>query len=311
MNSDDFANKLCVEWDKEAYKMKFSEINQFRALMKSFGNLKSAFKVEEFHGMKHQVKFVGAGKWGRNPARCEISDLLFLSYTTVPEFKARITFLQAKKSNGQYYILHCCYFSCCNCFLSPHPLRFMANLEQWDLLSRRPSVTPHPPFRCKNNILSGAILPSVGSIGVFHETGGVRDFFYMSADIASPLNSPSNKHATLEKRKVNPFRQIKGFGECVFSGCVYSFAKNLFEIKIGTPLEGNHLDSMDDGLYRKEMREWIASILRGHLISSDRDELLDRELLAYLSSDEEGEWIENPPSIIILNCNSDEKDRPE
>lgn len=172
MNSILFAHQLSKVWNIESCKSNFSEIQQFRALMRSFSSLKNNFKVEEFHGMKHQVIFNGEGSWGRSPARCEISDLLIVSYRKYPTFQARATLLQAKKSNDKHSNL-------CSTSSNLIPsIDFKANLEQWDLLSRRPNVLPYKPFDCRPDILSGAILPSIGSLGVFHKIASKKyDFF--------------------------------------------------------------------------------------------------------------------------------------
>ena len=113
MQSTLFAQELENAWSTESSKSNFSEVQQFRALIISFGSLSHPFKVEEFHGMKHQVVFNGQGSWGRPSARCEISDLLIVSYRKNPEFEARATLLQAKKSNEKHTNL-------CNGFHKAH-----------------------------------------------------------------------------------------------------------------------------------------------------------------------------------------------
>lgn len=193
MQSALFATALEMAWRSESEKSNFSEVQQFRALMRSFSSLSLPFKIEEFHGMKYQVVFNGQGSWGRPSARCEISDLLVISYRKSPQFQARATLLQAKKSNEKHPSL-------CGGFPNSIPYTdFKANLEQWDLLSRRPNVLPYPPFDCHPEILSGAILPSIGSLGVFHRISA-KDygFFYMTADSAEPISSPKKKHAKLK-----------------------------------------------------------------------------------------------------------------
>ena len=202
MNKHYFARALNKAWHKESSKSLFTEVQQFRALKRSFKSLKGSYKVEEFHGMKHQVIFKGKGSWGRNPARCEISDLLIVTYQKKPKFHARATFLQAKRSTSTHKNL-CSYWPKWSA-----PVKFQANLEQWDLLSRRPRVKPHPPFKCHPEILNGAILSSIGSIGVFHKISRKNyDFFYLSADIANPLSSaPKQKYASLKVKRVKNSR---------------------------------------------------------------------------------------------------------
>ncbi|WP_157760840.1 hypothetical protein [Hydrogenovibrio halophilus] len=311
MISRHFAAALSNAWRAESSKSNFSEVQQFRALMRSFNSLTGLFKLEEFHGMKHQVLFNGKGSWGRPSARCEISDLLIVSYKTKPKFEARVTLLQAKKSNDK----HSGFCPICpSLFSICHGLckyivqtNFKANLEQWDLLSRRPDVLPYPPFKCKPDILSGAILPSVGSIGVFHKLKKNHyDFFYMSADMAEPLGSPTQKHAKLKTKSGNVIRKIKGYEECVFACNIFMFSTALFNLKIGTPIEKDNTIDVKDDLYRNSFRGWIRSILFSHLEMTNNNSIIARELLEYLQSDQEEDFMREPPATVLINCDDHE-----
>lgn len=304
MQSQMFAKALANAWRVESSKARFSEVQQFRALMRSFASINRTFKLEEFHGTKHQVVFNGKGSWGRPSARCEISDLLIISYKTQPEFQARATLLQAKKSNEKHDNL------CKNWPTNIAPTSFKANLEQWDLLSRRPHVLPYPPFECHPDILSGAILPSVGSIGIFHKVHGKKyDFFYMSADMAEPLSSPTRKHAKLKTKAGSLVRTINGYDECVFTCCLPIFAEALFSMKIGTPIENTNATNIKDERYRNNFREWLKSVLYSHLEMTNNDSLLARELLEHLPSDQEGNFMNEPPSTVLINCDDIEFNR--
>ncbi|KAF7766378.1 hypothetical protein PUND_a2195 [Pseudoalteromonas undina] len=301
MTSQHFAAALLNAWKIESSKSRFSEVQQFRALMRSFGSLNKSFKLEEFHGMKHQVVFNGQGTWGRPSARCEISDLLIVSYKTKPVFEARATLLQAKKSNEKHPNI---------CSSWPNNIAqtsFKANLEQWDLLSRRPDVLPYPPFECKPDILSGAILPSVGSLGIFHKVKGTEyDFFYMSADMAEPLSAPTRKHAKLKTKKGNLIRTISGYEECVFTCCLPTFAEALYKLKIGTPIQKDNPVDIKDERYRNSFRGWLKSVLYSHLEMTNNNSELARELLEYLPSDQGGGFMMEPPATILINCDANE-----
>ncbi|HCE2379153.1 TPA: hypothetical protein ACN33E_004129 [Vibrio parahaemolyticus] len=301
MTSLKFAAALTNAWNIESSKSKFSEVQQFRALMRSFGSLKKPFKLEEFHGMKHQVVFNGKGTWGRPSARCEISDLLIVSYKTKPRFEARATLLQAKKSNEKHTGI------CSSWPINVAQTSFKANLEQWDLLSRRPNVLPYPPFECQPDILSGALLPSVGSIGVFHKVKGTQyDFFYMSADMAEPLSSPTRKHAKLKTKTGNLMRTISGYEECVFTCCLPTFARALYDLKIGTPIEEDNPVDIKDERYRNSFRGWLKSVLYSHLEMTNNDSELARELLEYLPSDQDDVFMTEPPATVLINCDANE-----
>lgn len=301
MTSQHFAAALLNAWKVESSKSRFSEVQQFRALMRSFGSLNKSFKLEEFHGMKHQVVFNGQGTWGRPSARCEISDLLIVSYRTKPVFEARATLLQAKKSNEKHFGI------CSSWPNNVAQTSFKANLEQWDLLSRRPDVLPYPPFECKPDILSGAILPSVGSIGVFHKVKGTQyDFFYMSADMAEPLSAPTRKHAKLKTKTGNLMRTISGYEECVFTCCLPTFAEALYNLKIGTPIEKDNPVDIKDERYRNSFRGWLKSVLYSHLEMTNNNSGLARELLEYLPSDQDGGFMMEPPATILINSDANE-----
>lgn len=301
MNNQGFAAALQSAWSTESRKAKFSEVQQFRALMKSFASLGGPFKVEEFHGMKHQIVFNGKGSWGRPSARCEISDLLIVAYRSKPYFQARATLLQAKKSNEKHSNL-------CDDWPNSIPVtNFKANLEQWDLLSRRPNVLPYPPFDCHPEILSGAILPSVGSIGVFHKRSGkVYDFFYMSADLSAPLSSPTRKFAKLKTLPGTRLRHMHGYDECTFACCMPTFASSLYDLEIGTPIEPNNTVNEKDARYRNNFRGWLRTVLFSHLEMTNNDSALARELLEYLESDYEGEFMPQPPKLVLINADNSE-----
>ena len=292
-----FATKLEKAWHAESSKSKFSEIQQFRALMRSFHSLGSSFKIEEFHGMKHQVVFNGQGSWGRSSARCEISDLLIISYKKNPEFQARATLLQAKKSNDKHLNL------CNGSSISIPYTDFKANLEQWDLLSRRPHVIPHPPFACHPEILSGAILPSIGSLGVFHKISSKSyGFFYMSADVAEPLNSPKRRYAKLKTKRLKSSRNIGGYAECTYACCLFTFAKALYDLEIGTPIEPKNTISGKDSNYRNIFRGWLRTVLYRHLEITSSESLLAMDLISQLESSYDSELMLEPPSLLIINC---------
>ncbi|WP_201606076.1 hypothetical protein [Psychrobacter immobilis] len=297
MNSILFAHQLLKVWNIESCKSNFSEIQQFRALMRSFSSLKNNFKVEEFHGMKHQVIFNGQGSWGRAPARCEISDLLIVSYSKHPTFQARATLLQAKKSNDKHSNL-------CSTSSNLIPsIDFKANLEQWDLLSRRPNVLPYKPFDCNPDILSGAILPSIGSLGVFHKISNKNyDFFYMSADAAEPLSSPKRKYAKLKTKTLKSSRNISGYVECTYACCLFTFAKALYNLEIGTPIEPKNTVSIEDINYRNIFRGWLRTVLYSHLEVTNNESSLASDLINQLESSYDGELMSEPPSLLLINC---------
>lgn len=304
MSSKKFAEQLTSAWHKHSSKANFSEVKQFRALMDSFSELKNNFEIEEFHGMKHQVIFNGKGTWGRNPARCEISDLLVISYNDNPtSSQIRATFIQAKKSNEKHSL----------CQDWPNKIsqtNFKGNLEQWDLLSRRPQVIPYPPFHCDSNILKDAILPSIGSIIVFHKISSkVNNLFYISADKLKPLSSPTptTRFAKLKTLSGKTIRTIQGYNERVFTCCITTFAESLYNLEIGTPIHKENGLTEKEDLYRKDFRKWIGNIVFSHIkatkdIDSMKKISSSERVMEFLDIDTP-EDIENPPALLVLKNN--------
>ncbi len=307
MKKNDFANKLTDAWDRESSKSNFSEIQQFRALIRSFKSLEKDFDIEEFHGMKHQVIFNGKGSWGRSPARCEISDLLVVIYNeNTSNLEVRVTFIQAKKSNDKHNYL------CRNWQKITTPIKFQANLEQWDLLSRRPHVIPHKPFKCPPEILNGAILPSVGSIIVFHKKSKNNyNFFYMSADILSPVTAPKGKYAKLQVLNKKLLRNISGHDERVFACCVNTFAQSLYNFEIGTPIHHEPGLSPREQIYRDIFRDWINSVISSHISVTNEDEInntkVSRQLLEKLNLNPSDDLMKNPPKLLVLRSGKNDK----
>ena len=302
MLDEEFANHLTAAWHVESGKAKFSEVQQFRALMKSFAALPSQFRVEEFHGMKHQVVFNGEGSWGRSKAQCEISDLLIVAYRTDPRFEARVTLLQAKRSVEKHDGL-CKYWPD-----ESAPTSFKANLEQWDLLSRRPYVLPCKPFDCHPEILSGALLPSIGSLGIFHKVKSKNyNFFYLSADIACPKGTPKRKYAKLKVKKVRGSRITNGYVERVFACCISMFAKSLYNLEIGTPIQDESGLVAQDEKYRNMLRGWLKCVLSSHININMgvADSVVARDLIGRLSSEYEQPFMTEPPTILIINSEVD------
>jgi hypothetical protein len=268
--ADDFADLLSDSFQQEAAKATFSEVQLFRALIRAFASLPANFHAEEYHGPKHQVFFNGVGAWARTPARCELCDVVFLAYRTRPTFQARTTFLQAKLSKEKHPAL---------CSNYPHfadQIDFKANLEQWDLLARRPPILPAPPFEAHPLLLQDAVLPSVGSFGVFHRTHhGKTDFYYSSADLLSVVGSPTTKAGRLATNSANPRqRTLSGYVETTYCCCFPLFAKALFSLELGTPVEPTA-----PGLNPSPLVGWLRDVLRRYLQTEGRNSILAREVL--------------------------------
>lgn len=255
--------------------------------------------VQEFHGSKHQVYFNGEGAWARDPARCELCDLAIVSYSTEGGFHGKLTFLQAKLDRDV------CPADVCQWFLGT-PIKFKANLEQWDLLSRRPNILPVRPFVAPPDLLSGAELASVGSFGVFHRTSHSKEagFFYAAADCLVPNGSPSTRSGTLMATGGLPHeRTVGGEVEQIYCPDIASFGTALFDLKIGTPIE-DAAGGVSGSTYRKIARHWLGSVIATHTANQDSD--ITEELNRHLSvPDDEIAPMESVPSLVVIRS-----DRP-
>lgn len=291
-----FAISLQSAFAAESQNATFSEVNQFRALIRSFEALSGPFDVEEYHGSNHQVFFNGAGAWGRSPARCELCDVLILAYSMNGGFRGRITFLQAKLSKVKHPNL------CKSWPYLTDTEEFNANLEQWDLLSRRPDILAVPPFKVHPRLLRESLLRSVGSFGVFHKkVGGVIDFFYSSADLLSVVGAPTKRYGKLTTSP-NPRQRItNGLLETTFCCCLRSFGEALYNLEIGTPIEPHPatIDGKDSG---QALRSWISSILSFYVEVGERNSVLARQLRELLGNqpDQSEDRPASIPSLVLI-----------
>jgi len=157
------------------------EIPLFRAMCTSLTSLSKQFDVEEYHGNSHQVVFTGNGSYARSNARCELSDLMIVAYSPITK-NVRLTYLQAKSERATLN-------SVCG-------REFSANLEQWFLLSNRPKISGvGNSFNPPGDLLSSAILPSVGSFAFFYKdmTGEFQTYFSTANYLFPPKIYPRKK----------------------------------------------------------------------------------------------------------------------
>jgi hypothetical protein len=280
---------LRAAFDIEAAKATFSEVQLFRALIDSFRHLRPRYVVEEFHGFKHQVYFNGAGAWARTPARCELCDVLFVVYRTSPRLELRATFLQAKLSREPHPTV-------CHGFPKTVPaIDFKANLEQWDLLARRPVVLPVPPFDIHPFALSDALLPSIGSFGVFHRKGKAIEFTYASADALSPVGTPKSKNARLSTTAGSArTRSNAGKIESTYCCCLPMFGDALYSLQIGSPVQSG-VGPKGDAL-----ASWLGRVLREYARTAAENSVIAREILSSFDlPGEEGDAGPLPTLVLI------------
>lgn len=247
------------------------EVDLFRAFISAFNALGTDALAKEYHGNRYQVTFNERRGAGRAVPRCELCDVMIINYPISDPGAARITFNQAKVTDNV--------LRCHQAFSTAAPYSFRANLEQWDLLSNRPYISSasrffYPP----SNLLSGALLSSVGTFGVFYPVGTSFDFAYLVADGLTPLHNNASPSGTLLWRA--PLLQIRVVGthdEMTGTCCLHQFGDALEQNLIGTPI--STLLSGSSGQGAAQMRAWLREVLlslqREHPDSSLPEELLN------------------------------------
>ena len=292
-----FAKQLQSAFAYESGRSAFTEVDQFRALIRAFSGLKPHFFLEEFHGFKRQVYFDTSHSWQRPRARCELCDVLFVVYSTNGGFGARVTLLQAKLSRET----HATGLAASSGLIERQ--EFKANFEQWNLLCARPALIATTVFDPPPDLLSGALLPSVGTFGVFHQSpSGPIDLFYVSADCLAPTTTPpgpDTRHGRLMTRHGGASQRITGsWHEVTYSPTVFHFAQALYELSIGTPLV-----LAASGGTRTEFQphyNWVRGVLAAHVGAAGANSPIASALLADLGPPQDTLEPNKVPTLIVL-----------
>jgi hypothetical protein len=259
-----FASNFDTEFRRQTHGLSHHEIPLFRAMHSALVSLNGQFQIEEYHGTSHQVMFTGNGSYARTSARCELSDLMIVTYS--PNTKhVRLTYLQAKSEKAELS-------SVCGS-------HFSANLEQWFLLSTRPRIKGVGSFNPPSDLLSNALLPSVGSFAFFYQDQ-VGDFqtYFATANHLSPPRIYSQKNGKLKAQSPCMVVTNAGHTECLAACGNDSFARSLYRLEIGTPIHAAIGQSLST-------RNWLAAILRSQIhIALQTDNVTDlaQELLGLL-----------------------------
>jgi len=262
-----------------AYDLKFrtltkglshDEIPLFQQMHKALVGLGGKFDIEQYHGSAHQVEFAGNGSFARTNARCELSDLMVVTYSLISK-TARLTYLQAKSERATLP-------SVCG-------REFSANLEQWFLLAKRPTITGVGKFNPPSDLLAGALLPSIGSFAFFYkDPAGDFQTYYAAANFLTPPKTYSQRGGKL--RAIGPCHAgtTATHTEC-FAACGNrSFAESLFRLEIGTPIDSSISQAIGT-------RNWLAANLRASIRSAQQENApsgLAQELLGLLAPDGNG-----------------------
>lgn len=287
--------KLQAEFQKKS-KGARGEVALFRAFISAFDSLGNGALAKEYHGNSYQVTFMEGRGAGRPVPRCELCDVMIVSYPKGKPWAARVTFNQAKVAKSAFS---------CTWSLTHSPYRFRANLEQWDLLSNRPSINPATAtFSPPSGLLKDALLPSVGSFGVFYPSACGFEFAYFVADALTPLNNSNSRSGTLQW--VTPklsLRKVGSHDEMLSTCCLQSFGDAIQGGYIGTPL----IQLVSGAPSNQQNRAWIEKILVSlrseHPESSLPSELLEGLELRAELEDESHTLVSggySPPRAVVL-----------
>jgi hypothetical protein len=247
------------------------EIVLFRAMrqsLKAVANPPNAV-VEEYHGPGHQVTFTGTGTYARTAARCELSDLMVIAYDRQRQ-DARLSYIQAKSERTVTANAN-----------GIATTSLSANMEQWHLLATRPPIAGVGSFQPPPDLLSSALLASVGSFAFFLHGSSAPDIYYAAASAMSmpyPYTSRSGKlTAVPECCACGPHP------ECLSVYGNADFGAFLFGLMIGTPIivGGRTVRSAS-------INGWLAAQLRGFAVeatTADRGAELANEIARLLDPD--------------------------
>lgn len=261
-----------------------AEVPLFQQMHKALVGLSGNFDIEEYHGTAHQVKFAGNGSFARTDARCELSDLMIVTFSSVTK-SARLTYLQAKSERATLP-------SVCG-------RQFSANLEQWFLLEQRPPITGVGKFNPPSNLLASALLPSIGSFAFFYkDPAGDFQTYYAAANYLTPPKIYSQRYGKLWAIGPCCVDTTTTHPEC-FAACGNrSFAESLFRLEIGTPIDSSISQAIGT-------RNWLAANLRVSIRAAQQENApsaLAQELLELLAPDgnDEGNGSFGAKHVILI-----------
>ena len=184
------------------------------------------YAIDIIHGKKSFVDFNFNSTWvstfsfGKNVKR-ELSDMMFVIYSH-QQHQIRITYMQNKRGVSDS--------------------KFRADLYQLHLLSQREHITSTDLPDClfgDPDMLSHAILPSVGSYGVFYKCNQGVEMSYYPASLISPSNLTGKsvtRTAEYDTSNYGCTPKIHGYVECQGARRIKDFGDALVNMQIGTPI---------------------------------------------------------------------------
>lgn len=228
-----FGDYLTKEFQKLTRNGEFQEVELITKLQDAFihlANGKYHYVIDIIHGSRSIVDFEYNASWIRNVSAGEtftreLSDMMFLVFNKRCKC-IRLMYMQNRKEDTS--------------------TKFKADMLQLCLLKKRCVITSSDLPACTFGnayILQDAILPSVGSYGVFYGENKVTDMAYYPASNVKPITGYAasiNRKASFDRanfgqKKMNGL-YIENQGERNLEG----FSRALIGMEIGTPITPKH-----------------------------------------------------------------------
>ena len=279
-----FGADLSQEFHKLTHNVKFDEVCLFTKLQDAFINLKSSnstyqYAIDIIHGHKSHVDFKFNNTWVSTttygkPVTRELADMMFVIYSHQKN-QIRITYMQNKRGASDY--------------------KFKADLYQLHLLSYREHITSIKLPDClfgDPDMLSHAILPSVGSYGVFYKCNQWFEMSYYPACLISPCNPVGQSVTRTAEYGTNNYGHtpvINGYIECQGTPSLSEFGDALISMQIGTPIYRGMTS-------HKELIKFLSKNVSGFMQGLWTEEYRD-----YIYDDNQDSWTLNVPVIYAIN----------
>lgn len=228
-----FGKDLSYEFQKLTQNGEFQEVELITKLQDAFINLangKYHYAIDIIHGSRSFVDFEYNAPWLQNVSSGEtftreLSDMMFLVFSKKHKH-IRLMYMQNKKGDSS--------------------TKFKADLLQLCLLKNRCVISSPNLPGCTfgdSRILADALLPSVGSYGVFYNTNDVTEMAYYPASNVSPVTefaASTNRKAYFNYTRFG-ITETKGFyEENQGEENLEFFSDALVGMEIGTPITTIH-----------------------------------------------------------------------
>lgn len=224
-----FGKDLSDEFHKLTKSGEYQEVELITKLQDAFINLANSnyhYALDIIHGNRSMVDFQYNANWATDihmgvVCRCELSDMLFIVFSEADD-QIRLMYMQNKKGKTSR--------------------KFKADLGQLCLLKNRCEIiSPRLPACAfgDRRILQDALLPSVGSYGVFYKDNNATDMAYYPATNISPITVIARKSDRIVQFNRTRFGQTENIGyykESQGEKTLRDFADALIDMEIGTPI---------------------------------------------------------------------------